>query len=616
MDFKNMTVRAKLTTAFGVLAVMVLLVSGFALNSLSTIDERFGSYVNGINARAILAQEVRTAVDRRAIAARNLVLVTKPEDLEIEKADVAKADKDVAERLGKLKESVETAADATPEAKALVGEIVRVEAQYGPVARAIVDAALGGRHSESIDMMNTQCRPLLSQLVKATNTYTAYTRGRGQKMADKAHDQYVTQRIMMFGICAASFLGAVLAAFLITRSLTRALGAEPGMLSGITRRVADGDLSPVAGAESAPAGSVLASMGEMQSSLVKLIGQVRTAADSIATGSSQIASGNQDLSSRTEQQAASLQETAASMEELTSTVRQNADNAQQASALAANASEVAEKGSGVVSQVVNTMSEISGSSAKIADITGIIEGIAFQTNILALNAAVEAARAGEQGRGFAVVASEVRSLAQRSSSAAKEIKDLIGESVQRVKDGAIFAGQAGETMAEVTQAIARVTDIMGEIAAASNEQSRGIEQVNVAITQMDEVTQQNAALVEEAAAASKSLEHQGQQLNESVAFFRIDGSESRRASASRSVTSGAIVSSVSRMPSRASKPPVVEKAPVPAPGRASASAPAAAAAAAPRRRAPAASAVAAASAAAPAPVAAASAAESLEWQTF
>jgi len=617
MDLRNMTVRAKLTTAFGALAVMVLLVSGFALNALSTIDERFSSYVNGINARATVAAEVRTAVDRRAIAARNLVLLTKPEDVAIEKAEVASADEDVTRRIGKLKEAIETGTNVTPEAKALVGDMVRIEAQYGPVARAITEAALGGRRDQAVEMMNTQCRPLLAQLIKATNAYTAYTRQRGQQMADAAHEQYGAQRTMMLCICAAAFAAAVLAAFLITRSLTRALGAEPGALSDITRRVAEGDLSPVADAASAPAGSVLASMGEMQSSLVKLIGQVRTAADSIATGSSQIASGNQDLSSRTEQQAASLQETAASMEELTSTVRQNADNAQQASALAANASEVAEKGSGVVSQVVNTMDEISSSSTKIADITGIIEGIAFQTNILALNAAVEAARAGEQGRGFAVVASEVRSLAQRSSSAAKEIKDLIGESVQRVKDGAVYASQAGETMAEVTQAVARVTDIMGEIAAASNEQSRGIEQVNVAITQMDEVTQQNAALVEEAAAASKSLEHQGQQLNESVAFFRIDGSESRRGSPSRGVTAGAIVSAgsvASRAPSRVGKPTVASKASAHAPVRAATSASAGAPA---PRRAAAASTSATASVAAPAATAATVAtAESFDWQTF
>ncbi|CAN7650168.1 methyl-accepting chemotaxis protein [Trinickia sp. LjRoot230] len=532
MNVRQMTVRAKLTVAFGSLAAIVLFISCFALLALSDANSRFSGYVNGLNARARLAGEVRTAVDRRAIATGNLMLVTKPEDIEAEKAAILQADKDVTQRLGRLKEQIAAAADAPPEAKSLIADIDRIETQYGPVARTIVEAALAGRHPEAIAMMADQGRPLLAQLITATKTYLAYTNVRAEKLIADAADHYATQRLLMILICLASFGAAVVAAFLITRSLTRALGAEPGTLSEITRRVADGDLSPVAGAQAAPAGSVLASMGEMQTSLVRLISDVRTAADSIATGSSQIASGNQDLSSRTEEQAASLEETASSMEELTSTVRQNADNAQQASTLAANASDVAQKGSGVVGQVVGTMNVISESSAKIADITGIIEGIAFQTNILALNAAVEAARAGEQGRGFAVVASEVRSLAQRSSGAAKEIKELIGESVQRVKDGSVLASQAGQTMAEVTQAITRVTDIMGEIAAASTEQSRGIEQVNQAITQMDEVTQQNAALVEEAAAASKSLEHQGQQLNEAVAFFRLEGGAPVRSSVS------------------------------------------------------------------------------------
>src|SRR5471030_739671 len=264
-------------------------------------------------------------------------------------------------------------------------------------------------------------------------------------------------------------------------------------------------------------------MGSMRENLAAIVGRVRTGTDAIAIASRQISAGNLDLSSRTEEQAASLQETASSMEELTSTVKQNAENAQQASALAANASQVAHKGSSVVGQVVDTMTAINQSSTKIAEITGIIEGIAFQTNILALNAAVEAARAGEQGRGFAVVASEVRNLAQRSSSAAKEIKDLIANSVLQVQHGSALASQAGETMSEVTQAVARVTDIMEEIAAASIEQGRGIEQVNQAITQMDEVTQQNAALVEEAAAASQSLQDQGRQLTEAVAFFQMEG---------------------------------------------------------------------------------------------
>ncbi|WP_244138679.1 methyl-accepting chemotaxis protein, partial [Burkholderia vietnamiensis] len=255
----------------------------------------------------------------------------------------------------------------------------------------------------------------------------------------------------------------------ITRGLLRALGAEPAALREVSRRIAGGDLSPVAGAAQAPAGSVFAAMSAMQSNLVSLIGQVKVSAGFIATGTSEIASGNQDLSSRTEQQASSLQQTASSMEELTATVKQNAQSARQASAMAANASDVARKGTEVVGRVVETMNDISQSSTKVADITGIIEDIAFQTNILALNAAVEAARAGEQGRGFAVVAGEVRGLAQRSSSAAREIKDLIGASVQKIRDGAQQANDAGDTIAEVVHAVARVTDITSEIAAASDE---------------------------------------------------------------------------------------------------------------------------------------------------
>ncbi|ALB93778.1 methyl-accepting chemotaxis protein [Burkholderia pseudomallei] len=520
MNFQNMTVSTKLTLAFGALVGLVLLVSVLALHALGDANDRFASYVSGISARAEAAEQVRTAVDRRAIAARNLVLVTKPADVELEKAAVTQAEDDVQAHLRRLKELLSSASDGNDKARGLVADIDRVEAQYGPVALAIVNAALNNLHDEAITMMNDQCRPLLAQLVKATNAYSEYTRGRAQEMVRESADHYASQRLLLVSLCAAAIGAAVIAAILIARGLMRALGAEPATLGDVTRRVANGDLSPVAGAQTAPSGSVLASMGEMQASLVRLIGQVSTAADSIATGSSQIASGNQDLSSRTEHQASSLQETASSMEELTSTVRQNAENAQQASSLAANASEVAQKGSTVVGQVVDTMTDISQSSEKVAEITGIIESIAFQTNILALNAAVEAARAGEQGRGFAVVASEVRSLAQRSSSAAKEIKDLINASVQKIHDGSALAGEAGKTMTEVTQAVARVTDIMGEIAAASGEQSRGIEQVNQAIAQMDEVTQQNAALVEEAAAASKSLEEQGRHLTQAVSFFR------------------------------------------------------------------------------------------------
>lgn len=315
----------------------------------------------------------------------------------------------------------------------------------------------------------------------------------------------------------------------MTRSLLRQLGAEPGNLAEVAKQIAGGDLTALIHVPANDRASVLFAVGTMRDSLTDIVKRVQVATDAIATGASEIASGNQDLSSRTEEQAASLEETAASMEELTATVRQNTDNAQQASTLANNASDVVRKGSEAVDKVVNTMTDISDSSSRIADITGIIEGIAFQTNILALNAAVEAARAGEQGRGFAVVASEVRSLAQRSSSAAKEIKELIATSVQKIQDGSSLAGNAGKTMTEVTHAITRVTDIMGEIASASIEQNRGIEQVNQAITQMDEVTQQNAALVEEAAAASKSLEEQGSKLTEAVAFFKVDRSQASNA---------------------------------------------------------------------------------------
>jgi methyl-accepting chemotaxis protein-1 (serine sensor receptor) len=522
MNLNQLSVKARLTGAFGVLAALVLVVSGLSLKALRDSNDRFSDYISGANARGDAVVGVQTAVDRRAIAARNLVLVTKPEDLAVEKSAVTQAHEDVANRLRKLNEMIANANDVTSQARELVAEINRVESLYGPVALAIVDLALNGKHDAAITKMNDECRPLLAALVKATKAYAEYTDSRESQLVQEAAEHYASQRNVLITICLAAALAAALAGVLITRSLTRALGAEPAALGEVTQRVAGGDLSPVPGANNAPAGSVLASMGEMQASLVRLIGQVRASADSIATGSSQIASGNVDLSSRTEQQAASLQETAASMEELTSTVKQNAENAQQASSLSANASEVAGRGNEVVSQVVNTMGEISTSSAKIAEITGIIEGIAFQTNILALNAAVEAARAGEQGRGFAVVASEVRNLAQRSSSAAKEIKDLINASVQKIQNGSSLANEAGTTMSEVTQAVARVTDIMGEIAAASTEQSRGIEQVSQAITQMDEVTQQNAALVEEAAAASKSLEDQGRQLNHAISFFRLD----------------------------------------------------------------------------------------------
>jgi methyl-accepting chemotaxis protein-1 (serine sensor receptor) len=317
------------------------------------------------------------------------------------------------------------------------------------------------------------------------------------------------------GLGMAAWLG-----FLLIRAITLPLNAAVK----VARAVAEGDLTQRIEVHSTDeVGQLMQALKDMNDNLVNIVGQVRTGTDTIATASSQIAAGNLDLSSRTEQQASSLEETASSMEELTSTVKQNAENARQANQLVRSTSDVAVKGGQVVGQVVDTMASIKDSSRKIADIIGVIDSIAFQTNILALNAAVEAARAGEQGRGFAVVASEVRNLAQRSAGAAKEIKSLIEDSVSQVDEGGKLVDEAGKTMGEIVTSVKRVTDIMSEIAAASQEQSAGIEQVNQAISQMDDVTQQNAALVEEAAAASESLQSQAVNLAEVVSVFKLDG---------------------------------------------------------------------------------------------
>ena len=376
-------------------------------------------------------------------------------------------------------------------------------------------------------------------------------------------------------------IGAVItfAMLLIIRNVRASLGGEPDQAARLAASIAQGDLTQVVEVRPDDTTSMMAAMHEMQNRLQRTIGEIRRSAESIASATQQIAAGNGDLSQRTEQQAASLQETAASMEELTATVKQNADNARQASGLAHNASEIATRGNDVVSRVIGTMGEINDSSRQIADIIGVIEGIAFQTNILALNAAVEAARAGEQGRGFAVVAGEVRSLAQRSATAAKEIKLLISSSVERVNNGSTLVQQAGATMGEILQAVQRVTDIMGEIAAASEEQSSGISQVGRAVSQMDEVTQQNAALVEQATAAAASLQDQAARLRDTVNAFHVNGAAaaSERPVAARKATP-AMHAATSRESGVAAqgKAPARAEPKLPASAAASAAAPAAA----------------------------------------
>jgi methyl-accepting chemotaxis protein len=367
------------------------------------------------------------------------------------------------------------------------------------------------------------------------------------------YDNLLRQLLIMFVI------GVTVSAtmLLIIRSVTRSLGGEPSYAAAIAARIAGGELDVTVMVDGKDKSSLLHAMRQMQQQLAAAITEIREGTHNIGASIKEISAGNSDLSARTEQQAASLQQTAASMEQLTATVRQNADNARQAGNLAQSASDIAAKGGEVVGQVVHTMQGITDSSRRIADIIGVIDGIAFQTNILALNAAVEAARAGEQGRGFAVVAAEVRNLAQRSAQAAKEIKELIGDSVDKVDGGSELVARAGQTMDEIVQAVKRVTDIMAEVTVASEEQSSGIEQVNQAVTQMDQVTQQNAALVEQVAAAAGSLEGQAQRLQDAVSVFHV--AEQRRSSAPPALAKRAEPAPGARpAPVKRSSPPVLK----------------------------------------------------------
>jgi methyl-accepting chemotaxis protein-1 (serine sensor receptor) len=527
-----MTVRAKLAWAFGGLAMMVLLVSGFALKTLADANNQFENYVKGINARATLAAGVRHAIDRRAISARNLVLVTSPDDVVVEKDLVTGAHKDVTEKMAKLKEMA-GAPDVSQDGRRLIAQMDKIEQSYAPVALSIVEMALNNKRDEAIEKMNKECRPLLAALGKAASEYAEATADRSTKMVEEAAASYAVQRNALIGACLFVLIAAVVAGVLITRNLTRALGGEPAVLSDAASRVADGDLTTPLPVRSGDTTSVLAAMERMQTSLTRVVATVRQGSESVSTASAEIAQGNHDLSARTESQASALEQTAASMEQLSATVKQNADNAREANQLAQSASATAVQGGEVVAGVVETMKGINDSSKKISDIISVIDGIAFQTNILALNAAVEAARAGDQGRGFAVVASEVRSLAGRSAEAAKEIKRLINASVERVEQGTAQVDQAGYTMDEVVRGIKRVTDLMGEISAASNEQSAGVSQVGEAVMQMDQVTQQNAALVEEMAAAASSLKSQAQELVETVAVFKLTDDPVRAAPVAR-----------------------------------------------------------------------------------
>jgi methyl-accepting chemotaxis protein len=406
-----------------------------------------------------------------------------------------------------------------PAEKALFDKVGGYRKTYIDARNQAFKAKAAGDAEGATQLLNAKMVPALDSYVGSINAVLAHEKEKIDKSAAVIAAGYATGRMILIVLGSVALALGALLAWTLTRSVTRPLQDA----IAIANEVAAGDLRrDIVVDRKDETGQLLQALKGMTASLVKIVGEVRYGTDAMATASSEIASGNMDLSSRTEEQASSLEETASSMEELTATVKQNADNARQANQLALAASDVAAKGGSVVSEVVDTMGQINQSARKIEDIISVIDGIAFQTNILALNAAVEAARAGDQGRGFAVVASEVRSLAQRSAAAAKEIKALIGDSVDKVTVGTRLVDEAGVTIREVVASVDRVSQIVSEISAASNEQSAGIEQVNQAISQMDQVTQQNAALVEQAAAAAESLQDQAAKLADMVSVFQLN----------------------------------------------------------------------------------------------
>ena len=519
MNLSNMKVGQRLGLGFSLVLVLLVAVTVVGIMRMAQIQDRLDHVVSVNNVVTRLVVDMRNNVNERLNSLRTLTLMTNPDDMEPEldrfKVQTAKYD-DIKKKL-----NAKFATDSTPQEKALLGQIEGFEGTAMPAIAKASELYLANKAEDATRVMIKEVRPVQKKWLEGLDQLATMEDKQNAQSQVDAGTAFANARNFMLVLLAVAVAIGVAAAVVITRSLLRQLGAEPGYTAQIATSIAHGDLAIVIDTDHAVAGSLLVEMKNMRGSLVDIVGQVRAGTETIGTASREIAAGNIDLSSRTEMQASSLEKTASAMEELTSTVKQNADNAREANQLAASASEVARKGGEVVSQVVETMGSINTSANKIVDIIAVIDGIAFQTNILALNAAVEAARAGEQGRGFAVVASEVRTLAQRSAAAAKEIKTLIGDSVEKVAAGSKLVGQAGVTMDEVVASVKRVTDIMSEIANASQEQSAGIEQVNLSIIEMDGMTQQNAALVEEAAAAAQSLQDQAGELQRVVSVFRL-----------------------------------------------------------------------------------------------
>jgi len=522
--FNQMKVATRLIAGFLILTLLGAIVAGVGIYNMSTMNER----THALYERELLGisytKEANIDLIYIGRTIRTVLLASSEKARAAAVANLEKSMKSIQSNLDKARPLY-----YTDHGKRMFADTeAKVQAYENQIAH-VSKLAQGEAMQESratVDYLFTNVLPIANAADDALTGLTKLKESNAAKVSAEASALYESSRTLMLMLVLGSAAAGIGLGVLITRSLTRQLGGEPAYASDIASRIAAGDLTVDVALRQGDSSSLLHAMKTMRDSLAQIVGDVRSGTDAIASASGQIATGNLDLSSRTEEQASSLEETASSMEELTSTVKQNADNARQANQLASSASEVAARGGMVVSQVVDTMASINDSSKKIVDIIGVIDSIAFQTNILALNAAVEAARAGEQGRGFAVVASEVRTLAQRSAAAAKEIKGLIDDSVSKVDAGARLVDNAGSTMDEIVDSVRRVTDIMGEISSASQEQTSGIEQINMAISQMDQVTQQNASLVEEAAAAAESLQDQAGKLAQLVSVFKV-GNEGR-----------------------------------------------------------------------------------------
>ncbi|MRX09051.1 methyl-accepting chemotaxis protein [Pseudoduganella sp. FT25W] len=511
-----MKLATKLGLAFALVLTLAAAVAIFAIIKLAQVNGASTELSSRWMPAMRVVQDLKSQIAR--VRTREFQYIISNDAAQMDQYDKVIAN-DLVE-LGKMQDTYAKLI-STPEEKALYADFQSMWERYMVEDGKIRAASRRNDDEAAKQLIRGESNKLIVALRGQVDKLVKLYGDGGDAASQRGDALYASARFWIITLLIGSVVLGALCATLITRWLVQRLGGEPDYAVAIAGKIADGDLTVAIDTRDGDHNSLLFAMKSMRDSLAGLVHQVRAGTDTIASASQQIAAGNVDLSARTEQQAASLEETAASMEELTTTVKQNSASASEANELALNASAVAQKGGAVVSQVVETMGSINQSSRKIVDIIGVIDGIAFQTNILALNAAVEAARAGEQGRGFAVVATEVRSLAQRSAAAAKEIKELISDSVQQVESGSKLVEEAGVTMEDVVVSVRRVTNIMGEISAAGEEQRAGIEQVNTAIAGMDAVTQQNAALVEEATAASQTMQNQAAALSELVSVFQL-----------------------------------------------------------------------------------------------